>query len=183
MKKGYWVDKTNGLRKQDKLKRNLAFITIISVIVGLDFISKALLSPYFFKGSETKVSILNVTGAIPLNVTIIPAYNKGAAFGLFANYISALLPLRVIVILAMLIYLFSHKSLAVKHFLPILFIIGGALGNIIDFFLYGHVFDFIRIGWGTHYFPIFNPADCFITTGAFWFILTRIKKNKDSLIL
>lgn len=53
-------------------------------------------------------------------------------------------------------------------------ILGGALGNVIDRVLWGHVIDFIRVHWDEHYFPAFNVADSAITIGAALVILDNL---------
>src|SRR6185503_10560221 len=53
-------------------------------------------------------------------------------------------------------------------------ILGGALGNVIDRVLQGHVIDFIRVHWAEHYFPAFNVADSAITIGAAFVILDSL---------
>src|SRR5690606_2721899 len=53
-----------------------------------------------------------------------------------------------------------------KQALPLALVIGGALGNVIDRFLHGHVVDFIQWHVGTHYWPAFNIADCAVVGGA-----------------
>jgi signal peptidase II len=46
-------------------------------------------------------------------------------------------------------------------------ILGGALGNLIDRLLHGHVVDFIHFHWfESWYFPAFNLADAGITVGS-----------------
>ncbi len=45
-------------------------------------------------------------------------------------------------------------------------VMGGALGNVIDRILLGHVVDFIRVHYRGSYFPAFNVADSAITIGA-----------------
>lgn len=50
-------------------------------------------------------------------------------------------------------------------------ILGGAIGNVTDRLLHGHVVDFIHLHWGEHWFPAFNVADIAITTGAGLLIL------------
>ena len=45
-------------------------------------------------------------------------------------------------------------------------VLGGALGNVIDRVLWGHVIDFIRVHYEQWYFPAFNVADSSITIGA-----------------
>jgi signal peptidase II len=53
-------------------------------------------------------------------------------------------------------------------------ILGGALGNVIDRVLLGHVIDFIRVHYAEHYFPAFNVADSAITIGAALVILDNL---------
>ena len=45
------------------------------------------------------------------------------------------------------------------------FILGGALGNLIDRLLYGEVIDFLDFYWSRFHWPAFNFADSFITVG------------------
>jgi signal peptidase II len=54
----------------------------------------------------------------------------------------------------------------------VIFILGGALSNLIDRYRYGCVIDFIDI----KIWPIFNLADIFITIGAIIVILRNFKK-------
>jgi signal peptidase II len=53
-------------------------------------------------------------------------------------------------------------------------VLGGALGNVIDRVLWGHVIDFIRVHYQEHYFPAFNVADTAITIGAALLILDNL---------
>ncbi len=53
-------------------------------------------------------------------------------------------------------------------------ILGGALGNVIDRVLLGHVIDFIRVHYEEHYFPAFNVADSAISIGAALIILDNL---------
>jgi signal peptidase II len=53
-------------------------------------------------------------------------------------------------------------------------ILGGALGNVIDRVLHGHVIDFIRVHWEEHFFPAFNVADSAITVGAVLIVLDNL---------
>lgn len=45
-------------------------------------------------------------------------------------------------------------------------VLGGAIGNLIDRLLYGHVIDFIQWYYDRWYWPTFNIADSAITVGA-----------------
>ena len=53
-----------------------------------------------------------------------------------------------------------------KTALPFALVIGGAIGNVIDRFLHGHVVDFIQWHVGVYYWPAFNIADAAIVGGA-----------------
>jgi signal peptidase II len=53
-------------------------------------------------------------------------------------------------------------------------VLGGALGNVIDRVLWGHVIDFIRVHYEQWYFPAFNVADSAITVGAVFLILDNL---------
>ena len=55
-------------------------------------------------------------------------------------------------------------------------ILGGAIGNVIDRLLHGHVIDFIQVHWGGAYFPSFNIADSAITVGAGLLILDELMR-------
>ena len=52
--------------------------------------------------------------------------------------------------------------------------LGGALGNVIDRVLWGHVIDFIRVHYEGWFFPAFNVADSAITIGAGLLILDNL---------
>ena len=54
------------------------------------------------------------------------------------------------------------------------FVMGGALGNVIDRIRFGHVVDFIHVHYGDAYFPAFNVADSAITVGAALLILDNL---------
>ena len=62
-------------------------------------------------------------------------------------------------------------------------ILGGAIGNVIDRALLGHVIDFIQVWLGSYPWPAFNLADSFITLGAVLLIgsglLDRNKEQTD----
>lgn len=58
------------------------------------------------------------------------------------------------------------------------FIIGGALGNVIDRILLGHVIDFIHVHYRQWYFPAFNVADSSITVGAGLLILDSVLSGR-----
>ena len=56
-------------------------------------------------------------------------------------------------------------------------ILGGALGNLFDRLVYGHVIDFISVHWDRSYFPAFNLADSAITVGAVMMALDVVRET------
>ena len=53
-------------------------------------------------------------------------------------------------------------------------VLGGALGNVLDRVLSGHVIDFVRVHYEQWYFPAFNVADSAITIGAVLLIIDNL---------
>lgn len=56
-------------------------------------------------------------------------------------------------------------------------ILGGALGNLMDRFMYGSVVDFIDIGLGCRRWPTFNLADIAITVGGVMLVIIYRKET------
>lgn len=103
--------------------------------------------------------------------------NKGAAWGAFADSQIYLLLFRVIFIAAVGVYLafFNKRS---KLFAPLLLVVTGALSNVVDFFIYGHVVDMLHfVFWGYDY-PVFNVADVMIFIGIFWLLWLSFTDEK-----
>jgi signal peptidase II len=96
--------------------------------------------------------------------------NTGAAFGIFAG--SAEIFRRPFLILVSIVAIgFIYTMLRRLHehekglITALAFIVGGAVGNLIDRLIYGEVIDFLDCYWGRYHWPAFNIADSFITIG------------------
>jgi signal peptidase II len=61
--------------------------------------------------------------------------------------------------------LIKEKNLHTLEILPLVLILSGGLGNLIDRVLFGYVIDFIHVFYGIYSFYVFNLADSFITIG------------------
>ena len=57
-------------------------------------------------------------------------------------------------------------------------VLGGALGNVIDRVVHGHVVDFVSVHYGGWSFPAFNVADSSITIGAGLLILDMLLEGR-----
>jgi signal peptidase II len=99
------------------------------------------------------------------------SYNTGAAFSFLADaggwqkYLFAALAAIISGVLA-----FWLSRIPRGHWreaLPFSLVIGGALGNLIDRLMHGHVVDFIQWHWKeAYYYPSFNIADSAIVCAA-----------------
>lgn len=113
---------------------------------------------------------------------LVHVYNKGAAFSFLADqggwqrWFFALL---AFVICGLLIH-WLRKQPAEQSWNGIAysFIIGGALGNVFDRLVLGHVVDFLDFFWGRAHWPAFNLADSFIFIGAVMIVLDGLRGNK-----
>ena len=96
--------------------------------------------------------------------------NTGAAFGIFSGSHEAfrlpfLILVSVIAIGFVLVMLKRLRYEATGIAAALAFILGGAIGNLIDRALYGEVIDFLDVYWSNYHWPAFNVADSFITIG------------------
>jgi signal peptidase II len=105
---------------------------------------------------------------------LILAYNRGAAFSFLSDaagwqrwFFIIVGGVAVVVILFWMRRLSSSEHLTATS---LALILGGAVGNIIDRFLYGHVVDFIQWHYQDWYWPAFNIADSAITVGVTFLI-------------
>lgn len=111
--------------------------------------------------------------------------NTGAAFGIFAGSAAAFrLPFLILVsVLAagFICALLRRLPETEKGLMTALaFILGGAVGNLIDRVVHGEVIDFLDFYWAGYHWPAFNVADSFITVGVAITVFYLIKaKGKD----
>ncbi len=116
-----------------------------------------------------------------IEFSIVHATNRGSAWGLFAEYQHLLLICRIIFVSIIIVYLFRYNK-AKELTLPLTLIAAGALGNIIDYFFYGHVVDMIHfVFWGYDY-PVFNVADSSIFIGVWWIVFATFFNKKQNLL-
>ena len=161
-------------------------IFIVTAVIFLDQWSKNLIISSF-----SEYERLNIFSFLDLTLM----FNKGIAFSLF-DYQSGLqtLPLIALSLLAILFFIFlliKNVWSRIEEF-GILFIIGGAIGNLIDRIMQGAVTDFILFYYERRfididgfdairnfYFPAFNLADSFITIGILMLLVVELLKKRN----
>jgi signal peptidase II len=112
------------------------------------------------------------------------AYNTGAAFSFLADaagwqrwFFAAI---AVVVSGVLVVWLKRLKPGETWLAVALALVLGGALGNLVDRVVFGHVVDFILLHWHQQwYFPAFNVADMAITGGAILLALDMFKSEKS----
>lgn len=98
---------------------------------------------------------------------LVMVWNYGISFGLFADGGDLrkflLVGVAAVITLCMLIWLWRARSWLLTFALA--FIIGGAVGNVVDRFRWGAVADFFYFHYESWYWPAFNIADSGIFIG------------------
>jgi len=129
-----------------------------SLIVFIDRLSKLFVSDLLVYGESLPI-IRNV-----LHMTMV--HNTGIAFGFFKDQgiTFIIIPIVAVVLLVFNIYYYrqNNEALSRTYIVAFSLILGGAIGNLIDRIVYGHVIDFIDF----RVWPVFNIADSAITIGA-----------------
>lgn len=121
----------------------------------------------YFDGNFELYQSVSVLPSV-LNFTL--AYNEGAAFSLLANQAGwqkwFFVLLGSLVSAFLLYYLRQVPKVARLLSVGLALVLGGAVGNVVDRLLYGHVIDFIHVHYNeVWHYPIFNVADMGIVVG------------------
>lgn len=124
-------------------------------------------------------------------VTVIPGfwnwyrtYNTGAAFSLLADasgWQTWLFGVLAVAVSGWLAWMLSRTPrYDWRTALPFSLVIGGALGNLLDRLVHGHVVDFIQWYWRGHIWPSFNLADSAIVAGAVMIAVFSLRPAKPA---
>ncbi|MBN4067406.1 signal peptidase II [Simkania negevensis] len=165
-------------------KRELGGCTLlVALLVFVDFALKSLVLAYIPKavGSYPYGGVGVFQHFFGIECSVIHVTNTGAAWSFFSEYPGRLLIVRFAMVFLLACYLFfgNHRFATA---VPLSLILAGAVGNIIDNILYGHVIDmFSFVFWGYHY-PVFNLADAFITMGVGWLLCHSFVHKKKRLV-
>ena len=142
-------------------------VSAVSVLL-IDFLSKNKIISIFKDGIVEKIYVNEY-------LDFILVFNTGISYGLFSGGGDfqkwILISLSILIIIFLLSIIRNESTILSK--LSISFIIGGALGNVLDRFTYGAVVDFISLHAKGFSWYIFNIADMFIVLGVILFILSQ----------
>lgn len=154
--------------------RRLHWLWITLVVLVLDLWTKG--------WADAALTLYRPVEVLPFfNLTL--AYNEGAAFSFLAGaggwqrwFFSIIAVIASLVILVWLLRGRDGPMVA----LALALILGGALGNLWDRIVHGHVVDFLDFHWAGWHFPAFNVADMGISVGAALIILDMFLAGRRS---
>ena len=139
---------------------NLPWLAVSAVVVLLDQLTKI----WALQALRYAEPVPVIPG---LNWTLV--YNRGGAFSLFHSadgwQTVFFLAVACTISVVLLAWLWREPARGWLPRVPIVMIIGGAVGNVIDRLRYGHVIDFIDVYVSDWHWPAFNIADSAISVG------------------
>ena len=157
-------------------KEYLIVIASSSSVFLIDLLSKNKIISIFKDGVIEKIYVNDY-------LDFILVFNTGISYGLFSGGGDfqkwILISLSILIIIFLLSFIRNESSILSN--LSISFIIGGALGNVLDRFTYGAVVDFISLHAKGFSWYIFNIADMFIVLGVILFILSQFILSKKNV--
>lgn len=150
-----------------------SWLGIAAIIVLLDQITKI-----------TVMQILSYGQSVPVTsfFNIVLVYNKGAAFSFLSSqggwqrYLFTGIAIAAVILITYLLKKHAGQRLFCWG---LALILGGAVGNLIDRLVYGHVIDFLDFYVKTWHWPAFNVADMAICLGAILYILDELRRAKN----
>lgn len=144
------------------------FIIIFLLVIIVDQYTKLLVRQEMFLG-QSKPLIDGV-----LHLTYVQ--NTGGAFGILRQHTHIFIAVSILVIGFMLYYLVREKKKDFFHKFIFSLILGGAISNLIDRVLFGHVVDFIDV----LIWPVFNFADMAISVSIVLLIFHTVFKKESN---
>lgn len=147
------------------------WFVLSALVIVLDQLSKV-----YFNGAYQYGEVREV---IPGLFNFVLVYNPGAAFSFLADaggwqkfFFTAL----AFAVSGWLGWQMLRGGQSRMMNLASELIIGGALGNVIDRLIHGHVIDFIQVYYQHYYWPAFNLADSAICLGAALMVLDSFRQ-------
>lgn len=167
------VKRQRGLAPANAAGRGIglgAWLGLALVVILADQLTKiAVLRTFRFGEFHTVTSFFNV----------VLVFNEGAAFSFLAaaggwqRWGFTALGLAAALFI---VYLLRQHAGQKTFCAALALILGGALGNVIDRLVHGHVIDFLDFHLHGWHWPAFNLADSAITCGAILLIIDELRR-------
>lgn len=167
-----WLKKLFILFKT-KLLKPFIVVTIACKVIGFDQFTKEAALEIFHHSWHVYT--------INQFLDFVLVYNRGISFGIlgdfsYSNHIFIII--NIVVCIILLVWLCMHPLYS--NCFAIGFVIGGAIGNLIDRFRFNAVVDFIDFHIGHWHYPAFNFADSAIVIGVSLLIAMPLLNNYSS---
>jgi signal peptidase II len=148
----------------------LPWLGIAAIVVLFDQITKITISQMLSYGQSKPITSF---------FNLVLAYNKGAAFSFLSNqggwqryFFTGI----AIAASLLIVYLLKRHAGQRLFCWALALILGGAVGNLIDRVMYGHVVDFLDFYIHNWHWPAFNVADSAICIGAVLFVVDELRR-------
>ena len=150
-------------------KFNWLKILLVFVVIGLDLLTKEI----FYLTDYTILPYI-------IGTRTVDGLNTGGAFSMLSDQTWFLILISLIFIAIIVIFDLVSKIKSKIYDVAVGFIVGGAVGNLIDRLFLGGVRDFIYFDFW-QIFPTFNVADSFLFIGTVFLVIYTIfiYKPKD----
>jgi signal peptidase II len=146
------------MQKPSLFARPVPAAIFILLAVVLDQIIKYLV--------EIRLPFQEIIEVVP-HLALYRTWNEGVAFSFLSDVNGWVIVGMRLLIIALILWWWrsSARSAALVH-LGFSMIVAGAIGNIVDRFIYGYVVDYVLFHTESWSFAVFNLADSLITIGA-----------------
>lgn len=141
------------------------FVGLAAAVVVLDQLAKAWLVSNLVPGQ-----IVDVVGTY---VRLVFSQNSGALFGLFRDS-AALFGLVSLGVIGLIVAYHGRSERSLYLSIALGFLLGGAVGNVLDRLRLGYVVDFVDIGIGSLRWYIFNVADAAISAAIVMLVVVAV---------
>ncbi len=151
-------------------RRLAPWLALAALVVAVDQATKFAIEAAFDFGDRRPVTSF---------FNLVLTYNKGAAFSFLASasgWQRTFFTAVGIGASVFIVYLLARHGSQKLFSLALALILGGALGNVIDRLLHGHVIDFLDFHWRGWHWPAFNVADSAIVSGALLLIVDELRR-------
>jgi signal peptidase II len=167
-------------------KNGLKLFLVAASILIVDYVSKGLIN-FYIKPIEHAPSFFPFGGVavfqnfLGIDFCIHHVTNRGAAWGIGGGMQDLLLWIRIAVVIGLILYIgLSQKAREYRY--PLAMIAAGGLGNILDYFIYGHVIDMFHLFFWGYSYPVFNIADSSIFLGIVWLLFHSFTSRKKDAV-
>ncbi len=147
-----------------------SWLAISAAVIALDQLSKSWVQSAFGYGEHRTMTDF---------FDLVLFYNEGAAFSFLATaggWQRVFFSLFALVASAIIVRLISRHRRRRLFCFALSLVLGGALGNLWDRLVLGHVVDFLYFHYHAYYWPAFNVADSAITLGVALLLWDGLKK-------